>query len=350
MSSIRLSLMPPRCSVLPCIGSLIHTAASPASRVARINRGSRSATRAAPKRPISISRPGRLSGSSISHRRSSSSGSTSGPTLIPIGLAIPRKNSTCAPCRCRVRSPSHKRVARNRPPAPVVVAPGQRLLIGQQQRFVAGVNRRRADQSGGVERLLVCAQHSRRIGRPAGGIERRPVDDVAAIGGQRHAAARFHVRRARLGELAGDPCDLDHRDTQPLGDPRAHRFEQGDCRADARRVAFAEGFGAVAALEDERLARRGLGRSRRLVARCPRSTQSPLPRQAAAQPPRAPPDRGKRASARREASANWRDSTRALVSTRPSLRLSPSCPRRWLPAPNMLACGERGASRRGWTT
>ena len=60
------------CSVFPCIGSLIHTAASLALRVARIRRGNRSATRSA-KRPISISRPGWLRIEQL-HRRMSSSG------------------------------------------------------------------------------------------------------------------------------------------------------------------------------------------------------------------------------------------------------------------------------------
>ena len=142
---------------------------------------------------------------------------------------------------------------------------------------------------------------------------RRPVDDVAAIGGQRHAAARFHVRRARLGKLAGNPRDFDHRDIQVRSAIRTPiASNKATVAPTLAAPPFAEGFGAVAALEDERFARRGLARFRRLIARCRRSMRSPRPRQAAARPPRSQLGRGKRGSARREASASWRGSTRAF--------------------------------------
>src|ERR1700730_16265686 len=82
--------------VLPCIGSHAHTTDLPSRLTARSNGGSRSATLPAPKRQISVSRPGSFSGLRMSISRSRSSASSEGPHLSPIGFLMPRKNSTCA--------------------------------------------------------------------------------------------------------------------------------------------------------------------------------------------------------------------------------------------------------------
>ena len=61
----------------------------------------------APKRAISVRRPGSFCGLRISINCSNSSGFSDGPHFMPIGFFTPRKNSTCAPSGCRVRSPIH---------------------------------------------------------------------------------------------------------------------------------------------------------------------------------------------------------------------------------------------------
>ena len=55
--------------VLPCIGSHDHTTARPSRFTARTSGGSSSPTLSAPKRQISVSRPGSLSGLRMSIRR-----------------------------------------------------------------------------------------------------------------------------------------------------------------------------------------------------------------------------------------------------------------------------------------
>ncbi len=80
------------------------------------------------------------------------------------------------------------------------------------------------------------------------------VDDVAPVARQRHPVDRLDVRRARLGELAGHPTDLDD------GRCRRERHDHGHLQEDAEEVAdvvgrmLAEALGAVAALQEERLA------------------------------------------------------------------------------------------------
>ena len=58
---------------------------------------------------------------------------------------------------------------------------------------------------------VVALHQPARVGLPGLGREVVAVDDVAAVGGQRHVAAGLGVARARLGELARHPAHLDDR-------------------------------------------------------------------------------------------------------------------------------------------
>ena len=63
-----------------------------------------------------------------------------GPSLTPIGLWTPAKNSTCAPSSWRVRSPIQSMWAEQSYQSPVSESlPRQRLLVAEQQRLVARV-------------------------------------------------------------------------------------------------------------------------------------------------------------------------------------------------------------------
>ena len=99
-----------------------------------------------------------------------------------------------------IAQPQH--MARGRPPAPGRIAASQRLLIGQQQRLMAGEDRRpaatrRGEAGGRADRLHMRADHPLRIGLARRRFERNAVDDVAAIGGQ--ASRRHGFRRWRCG-------------------------------------------------------------------------------------------------------------------------------------------------------
>ena len=71
-------------------------------------------------REISVSRPGSRAGLSRSASSTTSSGVAVGPSLQPIGLWTPEKNSTCAPSSCRVRSPIQSMCAEQSYQSPVV--------------------------------------------------------------------------------------------------------------------------------------------------------------------------------------------------------------------------------------
>ena len=112
---------------------------SPLSRTARDERRQQlAARRSAPSRATSVSRPGMRSGLSRSQSATSSSGVVVGPTLAPIGLWTPERNSTCAPSSCRVRSPTQRKCAEQAYQSPVVESRAhERLLVVEEQRLVA---------------------------------------------------------------------------------------------------------------------------------------------------------------------------------------------------------------------
>jgi hypothetical protein len=74
------------------------------------------------------------------------------------------------------------------------------------------------------------------------------VHDVAAVGRQ---AQRVDRGAARLGVLAGDPADLDHRHARAIGQHDGHLQQGADRRADVRLGVVDERLGAVAALKQE---------------------------------------------------------------------------------------------------
>ena len=137
--SARLAARRP-CDVLPCIGSIDQIALRPArARRAHQRRQLRARCSAAPKRPISTSRPGRLSGSSRSISRSSSSGARLGPHFRPdrVGDAAGIFDMGAVELAGALADPDH--VRRGRPPVLGRLVPaGQRLLVIEQQRLVAG--------------------------------------------------------------------------------------------------------------------------------------------------------------------------------------------------------------------
>ncbi len=111
-----------------------------------------------------------------------------------------------------------------------------------------------AQQVQGGGRLAVGLHHALRIGLARGGVEVEAVDDVAAVGGQGDPVLRLGLRRARLGELAGQAAELDDRTGGAEGQHHRHLQQHLEGVADVVGVELGEAFGAVAALQEERLA------------------------------------------------------------------------------------------------
>jgi hypothetical protein len=80
----------------------------------------------------------------------------------------------------------------------------------------------------------------------------KSVDDVAAIGRERHTAPRFSVGGARLGILAGHAADTDDRPLQPVHQHQAHLQQDLQPLRDLVGLAVVERLGAVASLQQER--------------------------------------------------------------------------------------------------
>ena len=116
-----------------------------------------------------------------------------------------------------------------------------------------------ADEVDGQAGAFVGAQEQVGI---RGAVLRREagaVDHVAAIAGQGDAVARFGVGGARLGVLAGEAADADDAFLAALDEHEAHLEEDLELAGDGGRFAVVEALGAVAALEQEAFAARGLG-------------------------------------------------------------------------------------------
>ena len=111
-----------------------------------------------------------------------------------------------------------------------------------------------AQQVEGRSRLAVGLDHPLRVGLARRGVELDAVDDVAAVGRQGHLALLLDVGRARLGELAGQTPDLHHRHAAAKGQHHRHLQQHLEHVADVVGVELGEAFGAVAALQQERLA------------------------------------------------------------------------------------------------
>ena len=89
---------------------------------------------------MSVRRPGMRSGLSASHRPSTSSGVAVGPSLQPIGLLTPAQELDVGTVELAgaLADPQHVRGAVV-PVAGERVDAGQRLLVAEQERLVAGV-------------------------------------------------------------------------------------------------------------------------------------------------------------------------------------------------------------------
>jgi hypothetical protein len=79
------------------------------------------------------------------------------------------------------------------------------------------------------------------------------VDAVAAVARQFDAIAFLGRRCARLGELARDAADLDHRQGRREGQYHRHLQEHPEEVADVVGAVLSKALGAVAAMEQESL-------------------------------------------------------------------------------------------------
>ena len=99
--------------------------------------------------------------------------------------------------------------------------------------------------------LAIGFQLPARVGLARLGSELDVIDNVAAVGRERHAVDRLKIGRAGLRELAGDPPDL--HDRRGGGESHDHRHLQEHPKeiADVVGRMFAETLGAIAALQQE---------------------------------------------------------------------------------------------------
>ena len=151
-----------------------------------------------PNRVISVSRPGTRSGLRRSHRATTSSAEAPGPTLDPTGLWMPERNSQWAPSSWRVRSPHPEHVGRAVVPvAGQRVAPGERLLVVEDQRLVAG------PEVDLVEGVLAGEVDAAGVHEPQGAVD--PLGDVLEappLGRGGHELLVPGVDLAEVGEPA----------------------------------------------------------------------------------------------------------------------------------------------------
>ena len=120
----------------------------------------------------------------------------------------------------------------------------------------AGEGAQQIERGGG---LAVGAQHALRIGLTRAGLEIDVVDDIAAIAGQFFCALHFGRRGTRLGELPCHAAHLHHRKLAGIGQHHRHLQDDAKAVADIVRMKFGEALGAVAALQKEALPRLHLG-------------------------------------------------------------------------------------------
>ena len=304
--------------VLPCIGSQTHTTGRPLSLTARTRGGSSSSTLLAPSRLMSTSRPGTRSGSRRSHSSRTSSGSLDGPSLIPDRVADAGQEGDVGAVELAGAVADPQEVGGAVVPAAAEgVAARERFLVAEDECLVArpevdlvdGLGFRQVDAAGGHEpqrpvdlgrdllvaqslgagghellvphvdlaqvgeaalgerpqqvhggrRLVVGGQQAGRVGHPGGGRGQRVVDHVAAERRDDRVADGLGGRRAGLGELPGDPAHLHHRHAGAVGQHDRHLQDDLELVADGVGGEPVERLGAVAGLEQERLAGGHLG-------------------------------------------------------------------------------------------
>lgn len=105
--------------------------------------------------------------------------------------------------------------------------------------------------SGGLE--IPCF-HPCRVGNTGFRGEFRPVDDVPPVGWQADTIYRFHIGRARFGELASHTTELDDRHLGPKGEHHGHLQQHTEGVAHNIGLELAKAFSARAALKHKGLA------------------------------------------------------------------------------------------------
>ena len=120
--------------------------------------------------------------------------------------------------------------------------------------------RERAQQVERRRGLVIGLDHAFGIGLARGGVERHVVDHVAAVARQLDAVDGLGIGRARLGELAGQPADLDHRHPAAEDQDDRHLQQHPEGVADVVGMELREALRAVAALQQEGLALGDLGK------------------------------------------------------------------------------------------
>ena len=167
-----------------------------------------------------------------------------GPQLVGIGAARPHEGQRPV----------------DLPGQPLVALPGR---AGPDEVLVPGVDLVQVGVAAGGEGAalvqrhggaVVGAQQAVRVGRAGLGGEVEAVDRVAAVGGQLDVVADLGRPRPGLGELAGHPADLDDRHAGPVGQHDGHLQDGLELGPDVLGGRPGERLGAVAALEQERLA------------------------------------------------------------------------------------------------
>ncbi len=128
--------------------------------------------------------------------------------------------------------------------------------LGQVGEATLGEGPEEVERGGG---LLVGRHETRRIGTPRLFVERLVVHHVPTERVELGVADALGGRRTRLGELARDASDLDHRHAGGVGE--CHRHLQDDLQLVADRIGreVGERLRAVTGLEEERPAVRNVG-------------------------------------------------------------------------------------------
>ena len=269
---------------------------------------------------MKVIRPGTRSGLSCSHRAMASAPVADGPSLQARGLPTPRRNSTWAPSRAAGALADPEEVGRA--VVPVVgeaVLAGEGFLPPEDEGLVAGVHVDLVELRGAVEvdaaglhegqrpldlrrhllvalplgagghellrpgvdaaevgkpalgegpeqvqggrRLVVRLHQALRVGDAGGVGGGGVVHDVAAEAGQVAVADPLGGRGAGLGELAGDAPHLHHGHAEGVGEDHGHLQDDPQLLPDVDGGERLEALGAVARLEEERLAVGHLGQA-----------------------------------------------------------------------------------------
>ena len=119
-----------------------------------------------------------------------------------------------------------------------------------------GEGAQQVERAGGLE---VAELHARGIGDAGLGGELGAVDDIAAVGGQGDAVDGLVVGATGLGELAGHAAEFHHRHGGAEGEHDRHLEEDAEGVADDVGGEILVALGAVAALQDDGAAFGDLG-------------------------------------------------------------------------------------------